>query len=77
WPQINFVVYHSAYRWTPGSNAVHGIKQFDDTGRVEWTSDLAEIPGKYGVGNVYADLGQIFAQTTVIEPRLCAAGRIR
>ncbi len=73
WPQISFVIYHSAYRWTPGSNAVHGLKQFDDTGRVEWTSDLAEIPAKYGVSNVYADLGQIFAQTTVVEPRLCAA----
>jgi len=43
------------------------------TGRVEWTSDLAEIPAKYGVSNVYADLGQIFAQTTVVEPRHCAA----
>jgi predicted nucleotidyltransferase len=28
-------------------------------------SDLAEIPARYGVGNVYADLGQLFAQTTV------------
>ena len=37
-----------------------------------WTTDLAEIPGKHGVSNVYADLGQIFAQTTVTEPRLCA-----
>ena len=73
WPGINFVVYHSAYRWTPGSNAHLGLKQFDATGRVEWTSDLSEIPEKFGVSNVYADLGQIFAQTTVIEPRLCAA----
>jgi predicted TIM-barrel fold metal-dependent hydrolase len=73
WPQINFVVYHSAFRWTPGSNAHLGLKQFETTGRVEWTSDLAEIPAKYGVSNVYADLGQIFAQTTVVEPRLCAA----
>ncbi|MBM3572953.1 MAG: amidohydrolase, partial [Alphaproteobacteria bacterium] len=73
WPQIRFVIYHSAYRWTPGSNAHLGLQQFDATGRVEWTSDLAEIPAKFGVGNVYADLGQIFAQTTVIEPRLCAA----
>jgi hypothetical protein len=73
WPQINFVVYHSAYRWTPGTNAAHGLRQFEQTGRVEWTSDLAEIPAKYGVTNVYADLGQIFAQTTVVEPRLCAA----
>ena len=49
------------------------MAQFEKTGRVEWTSDLAEIPAKYGVSNVYADLGQIFAQTTVVEPRLCAA----
>ena len=47
--------------------------QFEQTGRIEWVSDLAEIPAKYGVSNVYGDLGQIFAQTTVAEPRLCAA----
>jgi hypothetical protein len=46
------------------------MRQFEKTGRVEWTSDLAEIPAKYGVSNVYADLGQIFAQTMVVEPRL-------
>jgi hypothetical protein len=40
---------------------------------VEWVTDLAEIPAKYGVANVYGDLGQIFAQSTVAEPRLCAA----
>ena len=74
WPQIRFVIYHSAFRWTgaPGA-ATDGYAQFEKTGRVEWTSDLAEIPAKYGVSNVYADLGQIFAQTTVVEPRLCAA----
>ncbi len=42
-------------------------------GRIDWVSDLAEIPEKHGVTNVYADLGQIFAQSTVAEPRLCAA----
>jgi predicted TIM-barrel fold metal-dependent hydrolase len=75
WPQIRFVVYHSAYRWTGGAGALarDAYAQFEQTGRVEWTSDLAEIPAKYGVSNVYADLGQIFAQTTVTEPRLCAA----
>ena len=36
-------------------------------------TDLAEIPGKYGVTNVYADLGQLFALTTVVQPRLTAA----
>ena len=38
-----------------------------------WTSDLAEIPEKYGVTNVYGDLGQIFAWTAVAQPRLAAA----
>ncbi|MBM3503506.1 MAG: amidohydrolase [Alphaproteobacteria bacterium] len=73
WPQINFVIYHSAYRWAGGPNAGEGLRQFEQTGRVEWTSDLADIPAKYGVSNVYGDLGQIFAQTTVVEPGLCAA----
>jgi uncharacterized protein len=73
WPQIRFVIYHSAYRWGSGDNAAAGLAQFERTGRVEWTSDLAEIPEKFGVSNVYGDLGQIFAQTTVVEPRLCAA----
>ncbi|MGZ5127624.1 MAG: amidohydrolase family protein, partial [Burkholderiales bacterium] len=46
------------------------MEQFDKTGRIEWVTDLAEIPEKFGVKNVYGDLGQ---QSTVAEPRLCAA----
>ena len=42
------------------------------TGRVEWVNDLAEIPLQFGVSNVYADLGQIFAQSTMANPNLCA-----
>jgi predicted TIM-barrel fold metal-dependent hydrolase len=73
WPGINFVIYHSAYRFAGGGTAEQGLQQFEATGRVEWVSDLAEIPAKYGVTNVYGDLGQIFAQSTVVQPRLCAA----
>jgi uncharacterized protein len=73
WPQISFVIYHSAYRFAGGGRAEDAYAQFERTGRVEWVSDLAEIPEKFGVTNVYGDLGQIFAQTTVVEPRLCAA----
>ena len=72
WPQLNFIVYHSAFRYTGGAY-VAGMQQFEKTGRVDWVTDLAEIPAKYGVTNVYGDLGQIFAQSTVAEPRLCAA----
>src|SRR5277367_5723671 len=72
WPQLNFLVYHAGYRWV-GGNPADGMAEFDQTGRSSWTSDLAEIPEKYGVNNVYGDLGQLFAWTRVAEPRLSAA----
>jgi len=73
WPQLNFIIYHSAYRFGGGGGPEEGWAQFEQTGRVEWVSDLAEIPEKYGVTNVYGDLGQIFAQSTMANPQLCAA----
>jgi predicted TIM-barrel fold metal-dependent hydrolase len=72
WPQLNFVIYHSAYRWGGAANVEQAWEQLERTGRVEWVNDLAEIPGKFGVTNVYADLGQIFAQSTMADPRVCA-----
>ena len=48
-------------------------KEFEQTGRIRWATDLAEIPQKFGVTNVYADVGQLFAQSVVAEPRLGAA----
>jgi hypothetical protein len=72
WPNLNFLVYHSAYRWV-GANPDDAMAEFDKTGRSSWTSDLVEIPEKYGVKNVYGDLGQIFAWTAVAQPRLAAA----
>ena len=73
WPQLNFIIYHSAYRFPGGGTADDAWAQFEKTGRIEWVTDLAEIPAKYGVTNVYGDLGQIFAQSTVADPRVCAA----
>ncbi len=72
WPQLNFIIYHSGYRWI-GASPAEGMAEFDQTGRSSWVSDFAEIPEKYGVSNVYGDLGQLFAWTTVAEPRLAAA----
>ena len=72
WPQLNFVIYHGGYRYAGGGRAEDAWDQFERTGRIDWITDLAEIPAKYGVKNVYADLGQLFAQTTVVEPRLAA-----
>jgi predicted TIM-barrel fold metal-dependent hydrolase len=73
WPSLNFLVYHSAYRFPGGGTPEEALAQFEKTGRIEWVTDLAEIPAKYGVQNVYGDLGQVFATTTVSQPKLCAA----
>jgi hypothetical protein len=73
WPQLSFVVYHGGYRHAGGGTAADGWREFEQTGRISWVSDLAEIPAKYGVTNVYADVGQLFAQSVVAEPRLGAA----
>jgi hypothetical protein len=74
WPQLNFVIYHSAYRWVagPGGTAANAWAQLERAGRVDWVTDLAMIPAQYGVTNVYADLGQIFAHSNMAEPRVCA-----
>jgi predicted TIM-barrel fold metal-dependent hydrolase len=73
WPMLNFIIYHSAYRFPGGGTPEEALAQFEKTGRIEWVSDLADIPQKYGVRNVYGDLGQVFAMTAVAQPRLCAA----
>ena len=73
WPQLNFVIYHGGYRHAAGGRAEDGWNEFVQTGRVSWVSDLAEIPSKYGVTNVYADVGQLFAQSVAAVPQLGAA----
>ena len=72
WPQLNFIIYHSAYRHVGGDPAV-ALAEFERTGRISWTSDLADIPAEFGVSNVYGDVGQLFATTLVAQPRVCAA----
>jgi hypothetical protein len=74
WPQLNFIIYHSAYRWVagPGGTAANAWDQLQRMGRVDWVTDLAHIPSQYGVSNVYADLGQIFAHSNMAEPRVAA-----
>ena len=72
WPQITFMIYHAALRpflELPDES----LAQFEKTGRIDWVTDLAEIPQKYGVRNVYAELGTVMANTAVTHPRLAAA----
>ena len=70
WPQLNFIIYHSALR--PLFDAVKANADFEKTGKLPWVEDLAAIPEKYGVNNVYGEIGSSFAMTTVTYPRMCA-----
>jgi predicted TIM-barrel fold metal-dependent hydrolase len=72
WPQLNFIIYHAGYRYAAGGRTEDAWAQVQASGRVDWVTDLAEIPGREGVSNVYADLGQIFAQSTMADPHLAA-----
>jgi Amidohydrolase len=47
--------------------------EFESTGRIQWATDLAEIPQKFGVTNVHAELGTSFANSAVAHPKFCAA----
>ena len=49
------------------------LAEFDQTGRIKWATDLAEIPSKFGVSNVYGEVGTSFATCAVANPRMAAA----
>src|SRR5881296_3813329 len=72
WQKINFMIYHAALRpFMEKPDAV--LAEFEQTGRIKWASDLADIPGKSGVKNVYGELGTAFATCAVANPRFAAA----
>jgi len=71
WPNINFVIYHAAFRPFIELPDV-AAAEFEKTGYIQWASDLAAIPEKYGVDNVYAEVGTSFANCAVTNPRLAA-----
>jgi predicted TIM-barrel fold metal-dependent hydrolase len=72
WPQVNFVIYHAGLR--PFQESPEGpLAEFERTGRIDWATDLAEIPAKYGVKNVYGEIGTAFANSAVVNPRFAAA----
>ena len=72
WPQMNFVMYHACLR--PAFELPdQAWSEFEQTGRMRWVSDLAEIPKKFGVSNVYAELGTSFANSATANPRFAAA----
>jgi len=71
WPDLNFVIYHAALRpailFEPAF-----IEAFEANGRIDWVTDLAEIPARYGVSSVWADVGTSFGSAAITHPRLAA-----
>src|SRR5262249_27189735 len=70
--QMNFVMYHACLR-PAFEQPDQAWADFEKTGRMAWVSDLADIPQKYGVSNVYAEIGTAFANSAVAHPKFCAA----
>ena len=72
WPGINFIMYHGALRPFLEDPATE-LAEFEKTGYIRWATDLARMPSKYGVKNVYAELGTTFATCAVANPRFAGA----
>lgn len=70
WPDLNFIIYHSAIEKV--IPRAEDANEFSKSGRINWVTDLSEIPEKYGVSNVYAEIGAVFATTCAAHPDLCA-----
>jgi predicted TIM-barrel fold metal-dependent hydrolase len=71
WPQLNFLIYHSALK-SGEEPSRQDIQEFEQTGYIPWITELAAMPEKNGVTNVYAELGSVFAITAVSAPKYCA-----
>lgn len=71
WPGLNFVIYHAALRPAVMFEPAF-IQEFERTGRIDWVTDLAEIPARFGVRNVWADVGTSFGSAAISHPRLAA-----
>jgi uncharacterized protein len=92
YPELNFIIYHSAFRPAIGvfePAAIYGVTAaeldgyflrnylptIDDEhprGVMPWLTDLASIPGRFGVSNVYTELGSVFGPLVVTDPEFAA-----
>jgi hypothetical protein len=73
WPGMKFVIDHSGFRnFLSSPDPV--LAEFDRTGQIDWVTQLAEVPAKFGMSNVYAELGTTVGSCAVTHPKLAAAG---
>jgi len=72
WPQLNFVIYHTALRPFLESPDAE-LAEFEKTGNIRWSTDVAKLVAEKGLKNVYAEIGTSFATGAVANPRFAAA----
>jgi hypothetical protein len=70
-PDLNFIVYHSAFHSLPPALAA-ASNEFRTSARVDWVTDFCEIRQRNpGLTNIYAELGSTFGQMVITSPLLC------
>jgi len=71
-PDLNFIVYHSAFLSLQPAMAL-ARDEFRTSARVDWVTDLCEIRQRNAsLTNIYAELGSTFGQMVITSPLLCA-----
>jgi uncharacterized protein len=72
WPGINFIIYHTALRPFVDSPEPE-LAEFEKSGYIKWSTDIARMVQDKGLRNVYAEIGTSFANSAVTHPRFAAA----
>ena len=70
-PDLNFIVYHSAFHSL--RSAMEAARdEFRTSSRVDWVTDLCDIRLRNpGLTNIYAELGATFGQMVITSPLVC------
>ncbi len=76
WPDLNFIVYHSAFRgfgrFGSGTGEKIKDKKTDDPQEIPWVSDVLRILKRNPqIKNIYFELGGTFNMTSVYAPTTC------
>ena len=76
WPDLNFIVYHSAFRgfgaMARGTGTPVVDAKVDDPQEIPWTSDLIrDLRKNPEVKNIYFELGSTFGQLSAFAPSTC------
>jgi predicted TIM-barrel fold metal-dependent hydrolase len=70
-PDLNFIVYHSAFL-SLRPFVMNPPVRYDASTRVDWVTDLCQIKTRNpALTNIYAELGSTFGQMVITAPMLC------